>query len=267
MIFEHITVEQQGGVRVITLNRPERMNALSAQMSMELRETFADVTTDDGTGAVVITGAGRGFCAGADLTGGGPTANRGGGERPRHSRIDPLGGAGQVILGLRGMEKPVIAAVNGPAAGAGFGLATACDLRIASTEARFTTVFIKRGLAPDYGSSYFLPRIIGISRATEMFLTGQMLDATEALAVGLVSLVVPPERVLKEAITLATTLAEGPPLAMQLTARALNASLQNTLEEHLVLEWAGQTVCLASEDAREGVTAWLEKRSPAWKGR
>lgn len=267
MTTDELLYDRTGHVATLTLNRPERMNAISGPMLRAFSQALVDADRDSDVRVIVITGAGRGFCAGADLTGGGPTANRGGGERLRQSRIDPLGGAGQVILGLRGMEKPVIAAVNGPAAGAGFGLAAACDLRIASTEARFTTVFIKRGLAPDYGSSYFLPRIIGISRATEMFLTGQMLDATEALAVGLVSRVVPPERALKEAITLAATLAEGPPLAMQLTARALNASLQNTLAEHLALEWAGQTVCLASEDAREGVTAWLEKRSPAWKGR
>jgi 2-(1,2-epoxy-1,2-dihydrophenyl)acetyl-CoA isomerase len=264
-----LLVEQRGAVRLITLNRPERMNALGGGMVEALLATFADAARDDGTGSLVMTGAGRGFCAGADLGNGGPAGRiaRADGGRSRRERIDPLGAAGRTILALRGMEKPVIAAVNGVAAGAGFGLATACDLRLASTEARFSTIFIKRGLAPDFGSSYFLPRIVGISVATEIFLTGRMLGADEAAKIGLVSRVLPPERLLKEAMRLAEEVAAGPPLALQYTQRALSRSLDNSLEEQLALEWAGQTVCLASEDAREGIAAWTEKRAPVWKGR
>lgn len=268
MDYQEILVEQRGGVRLITLNRPEQLNAITGRMTNELIHVFDAAATDDATGALVITGAGRGFCAGADLTGGTPADRRTNGDpRSRRQRIDPLAAAGRVILALRGVEKPVIAAVNGAAAGAGFGLATACDLRLASTEARLSTIFIKRGVAPDFGSSYFLPRIVGISKATEMFLTGEMLDAAQAERIGLVSRVLPPERLLKEAMLLAEQLAGGPPLAMQYTHRALSHSLANTLEEQLTLEWAGQTVCLASEDAREGFAAWQEKRAPVWKGR
>jgi 2-(1,2-epoxy-1,2-dihydrophenyl)acetyl-CoA isomerase len=264
-----LLVEQRGAVRLITFNRPERMNALGGGMVQALLAAFEEAAGDDATGALVITGAGRGFCAGADLSNGGPAgrADRGDGGRSRRQRIDPLGAAGRTVLALRGMEKPVIAAVNGVAAGAGFGLATACDLRLASTEARFSTIFIKRGLAPDFGSSYFLPRIVGISVATEMFLTGRMLDAAEAARIGLVSRVLPPERLLKEALLLAEEIAAGPPLALQYTHRALSRSLENSLEEQLTLEWAGQSVCLASEDAREGIAAWAERRAPVWKGR
>ena len=262
MDYEDITIEQRGSVRLVTLNRPERLNALTSRMATELIEVFTETARDDSAGAVVLTGEGRGFCAGADLSTGDVMA-----ATTRRDRLDPLAWVGRMILALRAMEKPVIAAVNGVAAGAGIGIASAADIRLASSEARFTTVFIKRGLAPDCGASYFLPRIVGMSRATELFLTGEMLDAEAAARDGLVSRVVPPERLLKEALTLAESLAGGPPVATQLTMRALSHSLENSLEEQLTLEWAGQTVCLASADAREGIDAWLEKRQPVWQGR
>jgi len=268
MDYEQITVEQRGGVRLVTLDRPERLNALTGRLCRELIDVCDGAARDDSTGALVISGAGRGFCAGADLGTDDGLGGDGAAAAPsRRERLDPLGMAGRVILALRGVEKPVVAAVNGVAAGAGLGLATACDLRLASTEARFSTIFIKRGLAPDFGSSYFLPRIVGMSKATEMFLTGEMLDAQAAERIGLVSRVLPPERLMKEAMLLAETLADGPPLAMQYTHRALSHSLENTLEAQLRLEWAGQTACLASEDAREGIRAWTEKRAPSWTGR
>jgi 2-(1,2-epoxy-1,2-dihydrophenyl)acetyl-CoA isomerase len=263
MEYETLTVEQRGAVRLVTFNRPERLNALNNRMATDLIDLFTDTARDDATVAVVLTGAGRGFCAGADLSSGDVVS----GGDSRQERLDPVANVGRMILALRAMEKPVIAAVNGVAAGAGFGIASAADVRLASTEARFSTIFIKRGLAPDCGSSYFLPRIVGLTRATEMFLTGEMLDAEAAARCGLVSRVLPPERLLKESLTLAETLASGPPVAIQLTLRALGSSLENNLEEQLTLEWAGQTVCTASEDAREGIDAWLEKRAPAWKGR
>jgi len=266
---QQILVEQHGGVRLVTLNRPERLNGFTGRMIAALIDQFDQAAQDDGTGALVLTGSGRAFSAGADLSseeglGGG----RGSASGPnRREKLDPLGAVGRLILALRAVEKPVIAAVNGVAAGGGFGLMSACDLRLASTAARFSTVFIRRGLAPDCGASYFLPRIVGVARATELFLSGEMLDTETALRDGLVSRVLPPDDLLPEALALAARLAGGPPLATQLTLRALEGSLQNTLEEQLLLEWAGQGVCLRSEDAREGIAAFLQKRQPVWKGR
>lgn len=251
------------GVLVITLNRPERMNALGGDLVNELIDAFQRAKLDDDVRAVVLTGAGRGFCAGADLSRGTPKS----GETARHARLDRIGRAGPFILALRDLDKPVIGAINGAVAGAGIGIATALDIRIASSAARFTTVFIKRGLGPDFGSSYFIPRLIGPARAYELFFTGRFLSAEEALQVGLVNRVVEPEKLMEEALGLARELAAGPPMAMTFTKRALQRSLQNTLEQQLEFEWTNQIVALDSEDAREGVQAWMEQRTPRFQGR
>lgn len=250
------------GVLTITLNRPEFMNALGGQLIRELVDGLTRARRDDAVRAVVLTGAGRGFCAGADLTSGTP---RGGGPS-RYERLDRMGSAGEVIVAMRNLDKPLIGAINGAAAGAGFGIATATDVRIASSAARFATVFIKRGLAPDYGSSFSLPRLVGMARAYEIFFTGRFVLADEALQIGLVNRVVEPEQLMEAATALAREFAAGPPLAMTHTRRALQRSLQNTLEQQLEFEWTNQLQMLASQDAQEGVLAWKEKREPRFAG-
>lgn len=250
------------GVLVITFNRPEFLNALGGRLVPEFIDACVRARRDDEVRVVVVTGTGRGFCAGADLSRGTPSA----GDSSRYSRLDRMGSAGEFMLALRDLDKPTIGAINGVAAGAGFGIATALDIRIASSAARFTTVFIKRGLSPDFGSSYYLPRLVGPARASEIFFTGRFVTAEEAAQIGLVNRVVEPERLLEEALALASELAAGPPQAMTFTKRALQRSLQQTLEQQLELEWTNQRVSLASEDAQEGVLSWKERREPQFNG-
>ena len=250
------------GVAVITFNRPEFMNSLGGELVNDVIDAFGRCRTDDGVRSVVLTGNGRGFCAGADLSRGTPS----GGGTSRESRLNRMGRAGDFMLALRELDKPVVGAINGVAAGAGFGIACATDIRIASSTARFTTVFIKRGLAPDFASSYFLPRLVGMARSYEIFFTGRFVTADEALQIGLVNRVVEPDRLLEEAVTLASELAAGPPMAMTFTKRALQRSLQNTLEQQLEFEWTNQLQALASRDAQEGVLSWKEKREPSFTG-
>ncbi len=262
--YSDILYEQHDdGVLVLTLNRPERMNALGGQLVPELMDAFRRARTDDDVRAVVLTGAGRGFCAGADLSRGTPKS----GDTVRHARLDRMGAAGPFMLALRDIDKPTIGAINGVAAGAGIGIATSLDIRIASSDARFTTVFIKRGLGPDFGSSYYIPRLVGSARAYELFFTGRFVTAEEAQQIGLVNRVVEPAKLMDEALALARELAAGPPQAMTFTRRALQRSLQHTLEQQLEFEWTNQAVSLDSEDAREGVQAWMEKRPPRFAGR
>lgn len=251
------------GVLVITFNRPENLNALGGRLVEEFIEACRQARQDDQVRAVVVTGTGRGFCAGADLSRGTPQ----GAGTSRASRVDRMGRAADFMLTLRDIDKPVIGAINGVAAGAGFGIACSMDIRIASSAARFTTVFIKRGLAPDFASSYYLPRIVGPALAYEMFFTGRFMTSDEALKTGLVNRVVEPDRLMDEALALAGEIAAGPPQAMTFTRRALQRSLSNTLEQQLEFEWTNQLVSLASEDAQEGVLSWKENREPRFLGR
>jgi 2-(1,2-epoxy-1,2-dihydrophenyl)acetyl-CoA isomerase len=216
--------------------------------------------------AFVVTGEGRAWCAGADL--GQPAVGAREGvpaEGRRYEAMDPLGGAGRTILTVYQCDKPTIAAVNGVAVGGGLGLCTAFDIRIASAEARFGTIFIKRALAPDFGLSWFLPRLVGPERAAEMAYTGRIMDAHEALSVGLVTKVVPHEELLDAAMGLATTIAKQPPSALTYTRRALQHAQWATLEQHLEYEWGNQRKCLASDEFKEGVAAFREKREPDYR--
>ncbi len=263
--FEDIIYDHRSdGVLVITFNRPENLNALGGRIVEEFIEACDKARKDDEVRAVVVTGSGRGFCAGADLSRGTPQGAAGG---SRAARLDRMGRAAEFMLTLRDIDKPVIGAINGVAAGAGFGIACSMDIRIASSTARFTTVFIKRGLAPDFASSYYLPRIVGPALAYEMFFTGRFMTAEEALKTGLVNRVVEPEQLMDEALALAGEIAAGPPQAMTFTRRALQRSLANSLEQQLEFEWTNQLVALSSEDAKEGVLSWKENRQPRFLGR
>jgi 2-(1,2-epoxy-1,2-dihydrophenyl)acetyl-CoA isomerase len=249
-------VETQDGVRLIRFNRPERLNAIGGMLLPELKEAFESGRTDDRVRAFVVTGEGRAWCAGADLAGDGPSTD----ENPRATKMDDIGEWGRTVLAIHNSNKPSIAAVNGVTVGGGFGFCSAMDIRIAGEQARFSTVFIRRALAPDCGLSWFLPRLIGPEKAAEMFFTGRMVGADEALAMGIVSKVVPQEKLMQSAMELAQALAKQPPTALALTRKALIHSAYATIEDHLEYEWTNQRVALASNEFAEGVAAFREKR-------
>ena len=255
-------VERERGVMVIKFNRPERMNSLGGTLLSEFNAAILEGRADDSVRAIVVTGEGRAWCAGADLQAmGSGTPNP---KSARWNTIDPIGEVGRTVLNIRNADKPMIAAVNGVAVGGGFGLCSAFDIRIASEQARFSTVFIKRALAPDCGLSWFLPKLVGPERASEMFFTGRMVDANEAKEIGLVSKVVPHDELMEAAMQVAHGIANSPPTAMAFTRRAIHNSLTATLEQHLEYEWVNQKACLRAPEFQEGVKAFLEKREPDW---
>lgn len=256
------------GVLLLTLNRPETMNSISAEINRGLMAAMRDSKTDNRIRVIVITGAGRGFCSGADLSAGGPARSDfdgTGGGPGRAARVNKLG-PGDLVMAFADADVPIIAAVNGPAAGAGFGLALCCDIRIASDQARLGTIFIKRGIGPDYGTSFWLPRIVGLSKAYELVYTGDLIDAQAALAIGLVNRVVPHDSLMEETLTLARTIASGPAIAYTYSRRAIARSLENDLRSQLELEWTNQSELLTTRDAREGFAAFRERRPPVFTG-
>jgi 2-(1,2-epoxy-1,2-dihydrophenyl)acetyl-CoA isomerase len=264
MSYENLTIERDGHVAIVTLNRPDKLNALSRDLQAEMRRACAELRDDDGVRAVVWTGAGRGFCSGADLNGG-PRADEG--EPSRGERLDEYGWVGAQALAVYRLDKPTIAAVNGVAAGAGMSLALACDLRVGSEAARFKVVFIERAISPDSGLSYFLPRIVGYSRACDLIYTSRAVEADEAYRIGLLDRIVPAERLLDEAKSLAQTIAAWPPLAMQMSKRALQAGMENRLEDQLRYELAAVGMSRrAVNDAKESGASFREKRKPVYTG-
>ena len=264
MTYEQIVVDRDGDVTRITLNRPDKLNALTQVMSDELVDAFTAIRDDPGVRAVVLTGAGRGFCAGQDLTEF-ESAYRAGGrpdieahlERSYH-RLIPL---------IVRTPKPVVAAVNGVAAGAGVSLAVACDVRVASEEARFIQAFVKIGLIPDSGGTWLLPRVVGYPNALEMSITGEPVDASRALALGLVSRVVPASDLDREVAAYAGRLAEMPTAAVAATKELMRDALGLDLGEALRREGAAQGRMGRTEDHLEGVMAFAEKRDPEFRGR
>jgi enoyl-CoA hydratase/carnithine racemase len=214
--------------------------------------------------AIVITGAGKGFCAGGDVKAM-QEANQAARARPLAERVAPS--RDRTVLLMRDSPKPLIAAVNGAAAGAGMNLALACDIRIGSSAARFSQAFVRRGLHPDWGGTYFLPRVVGMAKACEMIFTGQIIDADEALRLGIVSAVHPPERLLAATQELATKIAQGPPIAIRLARRALYRNQDADLKSALEFETFAQNICSETQDAREGIAAFVEKREPTFMGR
>jgi enoyl-CoA hydratase/carnithine racemase len=258
MTYEDIRYDVRDGVLTITLHRPDRLNAFTTRMMHELIDAFDQADGDDAVRAIIVTGAGRAFCAGADLGGGGDTFNYRG-EEPIDLHRD---GGGRVTLRIFESKKPVIAAINGPAVGVGATMTLPMDVRIAARGARMGFVFARRGIVPEACSSWFLPRVVGISRAMEWVATGRVFPAEEALAGGLVTHLVEPDALLDTARGLAREIADNTSavsvaLARQLLWRMLGAD--HPMEAHKVdskcIFWAGQQA-----DAREGVTAFLEKR-------
>jgi 2-(1,2-epoxy-1,2-dihydrophenyl)acetyl-CoA isomerase len=260
--FAHLLVDTTtDGVRSILLNRPERLNAVNPVLAEEFPVAMAEAAADDAVRVVVISGAGRGFCAGLDLAEPVPIDT---GTRP--SKIDPYYWVGRWVLSIVGCEKPVIAAINGPAAGAGFGLALACDIRLVHADAKCTAGYVRRGLSPDAGVSWLLPRLIGHSRAMEIVMTGRDVTADEAERIGLVSHVFAADHFVDASREYATQLAAGPPLALALSKRLLWRSAEATLDAQLREELVHIKTCFGTADVREAMAAFKEKRMPKFGG-
>lgn len=257
--MSEVLTSREGAVLTITLNRPEVFNAFNAALHAALRAAL-EAAADPEVRAVVITGAGRGFCAGQDLKES-PSDDAPDFGAELRARYNPL------ILAMRRLEKPIIGAINGVAAGAGCSLALACDIRVAAEGATFIESFGRVGLAPDTGSSWFLPRMIGLAQAADMLFSAEPVDAHTAQRIGLVNRVVPAGRLTEEARVEAARLAAASPVAMALAKRALNFSLEHDLASSLEHEAQLQAVAGRSDDHREGVSAFMEKRAPNFKGR
>ena len=264
MNYEDLLLEKKDGIATITLNVPEKMNALTEKMRESLPLAVDDVAKDSEVRVVIITGAGRGFCSGFDVNLMKPRLE-GTLKETRYQRLQ-MTGAGFADRFFR-LDKPVIAAINGVCAGAGFSIALGCDIRIASEKARFSSLFILRALIPDCGLSYFLPRVVGTSKALELMFTGELIDAAEAERLGIVSRVVPPDELMKVTQELATRIAQQPPIALELTKRLVYRSMIDDIAHHFDWETYAQQLCRQTKDHKESVRAFLEKRpQPQFKG-
>jgi 2-(1,2-epoxy-1,2-dihydrophenyl)acetyl-CoA isomerase len=257
MSYETIIVEIADQIATVTLNLPEKLNALDLVMREELKAAFGELDKAADVKVVVVTGAGRAFCAGGDITTmKGVTSPAG---RDRMKNVQKLTRA------MTTMEKPIIAAVNGPAIGAGFNIALACDLILASDKAKFSQVFVKIGLIPDMGGFYLLPMRVGVHRAKEMMMTGRVIDAEETKEMGFINRLVPQDELMNEVMALAAQFAQGPSRAYAMIKSALNrwpAGLEDILE----MEADMQAICFESADFKEGMRAFLEKRKPKFTG-
>lgn len=261
--YAHLRVDDTSdGVRTITLDRADRLNAVNGALAAALVAALVDAGRDDAVRVVVLTGAGRAFCAGLDLSS--PPELPSG---TRAERLDPYAWVGSWVQSVVACEKPVIAAVNGPAAGAGFGLALACDIRIVAASAKLTAGYVRRGLSPDAGVSHFLPRHVGLARAADILLTGRDVDASEAERIGLAALVVPDADFATACASYAARLAAGPPIALALTKRLLAESFDRPLAATLRDELVHIKQCFATNDVDEAMTAFREKRAPVFRGR
>jgi 2-(1,2-epoxy-1,2-dihydrophenyl)acetyl-CoA isomerase len=259
LAYETITYEKENGVATVTLNRPQALNAFVPQMNKEVLEALKDGERDGAIRCFLITGAGRAFCAGQDLKGRTPDQKGSLGASLRE-KYNPI------IRQIRQTEKIVIAAVNGVAAGAGCNLALACDLRVASEEARFVQSFVRVGLAPDSGGSFLLPRLVGLSKAMELLLLGESIDAHEAQRIGLVAKVFKPEAFASSTKEIAERVARAP-RGIGLIKRAVNHAMLLQLEADLDYEACLQEIAGRSADYDEGVRAFLDKRAPVFTGK
>ena len=261
-MYETLLYEEDNGVANIALNRPKKLNAFDGTMHDDLYRALGDAAEDEEIRCIVVRGEGRGFSAGADLA-----------QVVREADGDPDLGEylrstySRLVKRMVGIEKPVIAALHGPVYGAGVGLALACDLRLAAENTKFSVAFIKVGLMPDAGVTFLLPRVVGLGRAMEMSMLGDAVDAEEAHRIGLVNKVVAEDTLSEEVRNLAGRLATMPTVALGRIKHALYASFETDLETVLEDEAEGQTFCGYTQDHREGVTAFFEKREPTFAGR
>jgi 2-(1,2-epoxy-1,2-dihydrophenyl)acetyl-CoA isomerase len=260
--YKTVLLDVENGVATLTLNRPDSRNALNALIMEELCQALDQLAQNPEVRVLIVTGKGDVFCAGGDIR-----------EHPSLraenaiSRNDHIQEAQNLPLRLHGFEKPVIAAINGPAFGAGFDLAMGCDIRIAAEEANFAEVFVKLGLMPDYGGTYFLSRIVGVAKALELILTGDSIDAAEALNLGLVNKVVSAQDLLPQARDLAERLAKGPSVAHRFIKNAVYSNTRGTLEEALEREKDGQVILMDTEDVKNAVKSFGDKRPLVFAGK
>lgn len=252
-------IEDRGRVRRLVLNRPERRNAIPADGWETLRQAFVEFEVSD-CRVLVISGAGGAFCAGADVS----ELDRSTGMDDRRRRMARVGDA---VLALHRLTKPTVAAVSGVAVGAGMNLALGCDLVIADRTARFSEIFVQRGLTLDAGGSWLLPRMVGLQRAKELALTGRIVEASEALELGLVLEVVEPDMLEGRVDELTAVLAAGAPIAQMFSKQAIDRAMESSFEQALALEGQSQAICLSTADVAEGVAAFLGKRPARFEGR
>jgi len=263
MEYRCITWDKDGGVATITLNRPRALNALNAAMIDELLDAVRRAAGDEEVKVLLLTGAGRAFCLGADVSEFSQAL-----EQPTRDPLrELLSKSQEIVRTLASMPKPAIAAINGFATGLGLDLALACDLRIATERAKLGETFITMGLVPDGGGTFFLPRLVGLAKAAEMIFLGDPLSPSEAERIGLINHVIPNQDLERAARQLADRLAKGPSLAIGLAKRALRKNLSGDLDSALNLEAQSQEACLASEDHREAVKAFFERRAPFFYGK
>ena len=253
---------RQGSVTMLVMNRPDRLNALNSELSTALNEALVRIGNDASVHVVVLTGAGRAFCAGGDLGAIGK-----GRERSDSTELAPILRSGmQAVLNLRTMPQPVLAAINGPAAGAGMNLALAADIRLAVDGSVFGQNFAKVGLFPDYGGTYFLPQLVGPSVAAEMFYTGEMIDAATAHRLGIINHLFPADQFEASVAGFAKKIADGPQLAIRAVKKAIFHAQKDALTQALEQEVEAQLKCFHSHDCLEGIRAFLEKRPPKFQG-
>jgi enoyl-CoA hydratase/carnithine racemase len=266
--YTQIQYDVANGVATITLNRPEKMNAFTTVMIGEWADAIECARQDEDVRVVVVTGAGRGFCSGMDVAaeaGGEGILKREAGVAGRRNSLRY--NVHRVARALTLLDKPYIAALNGPAAGAGMDMASMADIRFCSETARFGMTYVRMGLIPGDGGAYFLPRIVGVAKALELIWTGDLIDAQEALRIGYVSRVYPAATLMQETYTFAAKLVEGPGVAVQLAKRLLYRSLDTSLDAALDLAQSAMAIAQSTEDAVEGPRAFIERRKPAFQGR
>ncbi|MCH7996411.1 MAG: enoyl-CoA hydratase/isomerase family protein [Chloroflexi bacterium] len=267
MQYETILVEREGRIAKLILNRPEKLNAINDRMESELVDAIQALNDDDGVGVVVLTGAGRAFCAGGDISempgagGDGKFAN----SNPEEIRRN-FKNAQAIVLGLQRMQKPVIGMMNGVAAGAGFDLSCACDIRVGCPKSRFLAAFIRVGLFPGWGGLWLYSRLLGIPKAAEMLFTGDFLEAEDAYRLGLLNKLVPEDELEQVTMEMAAKIAAGPPIALRLSKLMLYKALEMDLETAMQMSAALETITLTSQDHTEGVAAFREKRKASYQG-